>query len=183
VNSDSFADQLRALEERALDIQLTHFRIPPDERGRLFYALETVGEMGELLNGCKKYIRTTLAHRRDRQSRSAIPEEAADTLIALMLVKLAAGDPRVAQPPPSGKVRPDDLTGLHDCLSRLARDTAELYVEEARGAADATFDLDRYEAIIAALLEIAAHFGFALDAATHAKLTQIITKVQNGYYD
>jgi NTP pyrophosphatase (non-canonical NTP hydrolase) len=179
----TFAAELQALEERALEIQLTHFGIPPEERGRAFYAMETVGEMGELVNGCKKYIRTTLAHRRDTQSKSAIPEEAADTLIALMLVKLAAGDTRRATPEESETIAAGEIEWLHGCLSRLACRTSELYVEEALQLSGEAFDLARYEAIVGALLDVAGHFGFSLNDATHEKLTQIIGKVQNGYYD
>ncbi len=172
---------LAALERRALAIQLTYFKIPPDARGRLFFALEMVGEMGELLNDCKKYIRTTQARRRDHQVRARIPEEAADTLVALMLLKLAAHDTRCAAPALPTNVPRGDVAWLHGCLSTLAVHAARVYAAEARRPR--RFNLAAYEQVVASLQNVAAFFGFSLARATQRKLTAIIGKVQAGYYD
>lgn len=181
-DSHSMSAALAALERRALAIQLKHFKIPPEQRGRLFYALEMVGEMGELLNDCKKFIRTTQAHRRDHQVRARIPEEAADTLVGLMLLKLAACDTRAAAPAvPAGVPRQDDLTWLHATLSTLALRAARLYATEAR--LPRRFNLRAYEEVVASLLLIAAFFRFNLVRAAQRKLTAIIGKVKAGYYD
>lgn len=176
------AEALAALERRALAIQLKYFRVPPEERGRLFYALEMVGEMGELLNDCKKFIRTKCAHRRDEQLRRRIPEEAADTLVGLMLLKLAAKDTRKAAPRCPERVPPrDDVGWLHQRLSTLALQAARLYATEARHPR--RFNLAAYEAVVTTLLEVAAFFRFSLVRATQRKLTAIIGKVKAGYYD
>ncbi|MCX7847653.1 MAG: hypothetical protein N2595_06470 [bacterium] len=138
--------------------------------------------MGELLNDCKKFIRTTLAHRRDEQVRQRIPEEAADTLVGLMLLKLAAQDTRAAVPAVPRQIpRQDDLVWLHSTLSRLALQAARLYAAEARYPR--RFNLRAYEDVVSSLLHIAAFFRFSLVRATQRKLTAIIGKVQAGYYD
>ncbi len=181
-SSRAVAAALAALERRALAIQLTHFKIPPEERGRLFYALEMVGEMGELLNDCKKFIRTTQAHRRNHQVRARIPEEAADTLVGLMLLKLAARDTRSAVPAlPAAVPRRDDLAWLHTTLSTLALRAARLYAAEAR--LPRRFNLRAYQDVVSSLLHVAAFFRFSLVRATQRKLTAIIGKVHAGYYD
>lgn len=182
VSSVEIAEALAALERRALAIQLKYFRIPPEERGRVFYALEMVGEMGELLNDCKKFIRTKCAHRRDEQLRRRIPEEAADTLVGLMLLKLAAGDRRKAAPQCPEEAPPhNDVDWLHQRLSKLALQAARLYAAEARRPR--SFNLTAYEAVVTSLLEVAAFFRFSLVRATQRKLTAIIGKVKAGYYD
>jgi len=178
---------VQALEARTLEIQLAHFKIPPEQRGRLFYALEMVGEMGELLNGCKKYLRTTLTDRRAAHVRDHIPDEAADTLIAAMLLKLAARDPRVARPrrPAARQIQPGNARWLHAQLSALAGTVVPLYRAEVRGShgRPARFSLALYTRLIAVLLRVAAFFSFDLAAATHTKLTTIVKKVAAGYYD
>ncbi len=197
---DTFSQSLAELEMRAFEVQMTHFKIPPEDRGRAFYAMELVGEMGELLNDCKKFIRTKLAHRRDEQVRSRIPEEAADTLVALMLVKLAARDARQAHPSVHSAVKADDLGWLHSCLSALALRASTLYAEEAlkyssvagsemgerQAGTDAhsrDFNLELYESVVERLLQVATFFGFDLEEATQSKLTAIIGKVEAGHYD
>jgi len=173
---------LAALERRALAIQLKHFKIPPEARGRLFFALEMAGEMGELLNDCKKFIRTTQAHRRDHQVRARIPEEAADTLVGLMLLKLAAGDSRTASPAAPAAAPPQhDLAWLHNTLSTLALRAARLYAAETRQPR--RFNLRAYEGVVSSLLHVAAFFRFNLVRATQRKLTAIIAKVHAGYYE
>lgn len=183
MNTESFSEALAHLERRALQIQMDHFKIPPEKRGRMFYAMELVGEMGELINGCKKYIRTRLAHRRDRHARSEIPEEAADTLVALMLVKHAAGYTGCASPSFPADVPHDNISWLHACLSALAKDVADLYVKETDSVRVPEFDIADYTAIIEHLLCVAAYFNFSLEQAAHKKLEQIIDKVKAGYYD
>jgi len=141
-----------------------------------------VGEMGELLNDCKKFIRTTQAHKRDHQLRARIPEEAADTLVGLMLLKLAALDSRPAAPaPPASVPQQHDLPWLHATLSTLALRAARLYAAEARHPR--RFNLRAYEDVVSSLLLIAAFFRFSLVRATQRKLTAIIGKVHAGYYD
>ncbi|NLF39655.1 hypothetical protein GX586_09435 [bacterium] len=185
--TQTFEDALARLERRALQIQLDHFKIPPQERGRAFYAMEVVGEMGELVNDCKKFVRTRLAHRRSEQAQAKIPGEAADTLIALMLVKLAAGDERRAAPPIPRRVMRDNLGWLHARLSRLALAAGRLYAAEARSwdgpAGAAAFSLPLYTRIVGELLRVAACFEFDLANATDDKLTRIIDKVAAGHYD
>jgi NTP pyrophosphatase (non-canonical NTP hydrolase) len=183
MNTETFSEALAQLEARALQIQMEYFKIPPEKRGRMFYAMELVGEMGELINGCKKYIRTRLAHRRDRHARSEIPEEAADTLVALMLVKHAAGYNGSACPSYPPKVPKDDIPWLHTCLSALAKDVADLYAKEIDSIHVPDFDIDDYTAIVEHLLCVAAYFNFSLEQAAHDKLEQIIDKVKAGYYD
>ncbi|MCX7002996.1 MAG: hypothetical protein NTV22_06950 [bacterium] len=182
-----YAVTVQALEARTLDIQLTHFKMPPEQRGRLFYALELVGEMGELLNGCKKYLRTTLSDRRATHVRDHIPDEAADTLIAAMLLKLAAHDTRVARPrrPAAQHIQRGNARWLHAQLSALAGAVVPLYRAEVRGirGAPARFSLEQYARVIAVLLRIAAFFSFDLAAATQTKLATIVKKVAAGYYD
>jgi hypothetical protein len=183
----SYAAVVQALEARTLEIQLAHFKIPPAQRGRLFYALELVGEMGELLNGCKKYLRTTLTDRRAAHVRDHIPDEAADTLIAAMLLKLAARDTRMARPrrPAARHINRGDARWLHAQLSALAGTVVPLYRAEVRGGggAPAQFSLALYTRLIAVLLRVAAFFSFDLAAATQAKLATIVKKVAAGYYD
>ena len=179
----TFRDALAALEMRALQIQMDHFKVPPQERGRMFYAMELVGEMGELINRCKKFIRTKLSHRRDRQARSGIPEESADTLVALMLVKHAAGYTDYAEPALPAEVVKGSIPWLHGCLSALAKDVADLYIKEADFDCTPEFDIADYTAIVEHLLCVAAYFDFDLEQATHDKLELIIEKVEAGYYD
>jgi len=177
---------LQALEARTLDVQLRHFKLPPQRRGRLFYALELVGEMGELLNHCKKYLRTTVPRRRAAHVRTHIPEEAADTLIGLILLKLAADDRRTARPRRTRDNQDEPTARLHTCLSALASACARLYAREARGIGGRprpAFALPTYSRAVAELCGVAAFFNFDLAAATHAKLAAIIRKVAAGYYD
>ncbi|GEM_PF-1524587 len=182
-----YAATVQALEAHTLEIQLTHFKIPPEQRGRLFYALELVGEMGELLNGCKKYLRTTLTDRRATHVRDHIPDEAADTLIAAMLLKLAARDARVAQPrrPAARQIQQGNARWLHVQLSALAGTVVPLYRAEVRGSrgVPARFSLELYARLISVLLRIAAFFSFDLATATQTKLATIVKKVAAGYYD
>ena len=188
MTSASFGQTLGRLERRALEIQIEHFKITPQERGRVFYAMEVVGEIGELVNDCKKLIRTKLAHRRAEQLQSRIPEEAADCLIALMLVKHAAQAPQAAQPALPAEPPADDLVWLHQHLSTAAVRAASLYAEEARRQApgvplDGSFNLELYATLVEELLTIARYFRFDLAEATNNKLTQIIAKVAAGHYD
>ncbi len=187
--NNDFADSLERLEKRALQIQLEHFKVPPEKRGRAFYSLELVGEMGELLNDCKKFMRTKLAHRRAEQIEKRIPEETADTLIALMLIKLAAHEERKVYPK-----KPFDLDNsvrttmwLHSCLSSLALSASSLYVKEiiktAESESDKALDLNIYKSVVESLLNVANFFEFDLEEVTNNKLIQIISKVENGYYD
>lgn len=181
----TFSEELATLEQRTLDVQLEHFKIPPEERGRVFYALELMGETGELLNDCKKYIRTNVSHRRDSQSQSRIPEEAADTLVALFLYKLATGD-RTQLEPQEVTFAPMSTAQLHECLSEIATDAAAFYHTEAQGNISGTtspFDHARALAIIQSIQKIAFQFNFDISAVVHSKLTAIISKVQQGYYD
>jgi len=187
--NNDFADALERLEKRALQIQLEHFKIPPEKRGRAFYSLELVGEMGELLNDCKKFIRTKLAHRRAEQIERRIPEETADTLIALILIKLAAHNEQKVFP--NNPYHLDDSTRttmwLHSCLSSLSLSASSLYVKEilatSNGESDAELDLKIYKSVVESLMNVAHFFGFDLEEATNNKLTQIISKVENGHYD
>ena len=184
-----FADALERLEERALQIQMEHFKIPPEKRGRAFYSLELVGEMGELLNDCKKFMRTKLAHRRAEQIEKRIPEETADTLIALILIKLAAHDEQKVFP--NAPFNLDDSVKttmwLHTCLSSLALSASSLYVKEIlETAVDDTkksLDIGLYKSVVDSLLNVANFFEFDLEEATNNKLTRIISKVENGHYD
>lgn len=179
-----YAAVVQALEARTLAVQLTHFKMPPEQRGRLFYALELVGEMGELLNGCKKYLRTTLTDRRAAHVREHIPDEAADTFIAAMLLKLAARDRRVARPrvPAARRIPRGNARWLHRQLSGLAGAAVALYAAEVRDGA-ARVALQTYGNLISGLLRVAAYFDFDLAAATEAKLAMIVKKVAAGYYD
>jgi NTP pyrophosphatase (non-canonical NTP hydrolase) len=174
----SFGASLARLEARALEIQLGHFRVPPEHRGRLFYALELAGEVGELLNGCKKFIRTRLAQRRCR-AQEAVPDEAADVLISLMMLKLAACNRRETEPAHAGRMR-RTVPWLHGCLSDLASSASRLYAREQLRAA---FSIGLYRRVVGLLLAVAAYFSFDLEAATNTKLSAIVTKVQAGYYD
>jgi NTP pyrophosphatase (non-canonical NTP hydrolase) len=175
---------VQALEARTLEVQLTHFKIPPEQRGRLFYALELVGEMGELLNGCKKYLRTTMTDRRAAHVREHIPDEAADTFIAAMLLKLAARDTRRARPrvPVAQRIPRGTARWLHRQLSGLAGAAVALYAAEVRDGT-ARVALPTYSALISGLLRIAAFFDFDLAVATETKLATIVKKVAAGYYD
>jgi len=187
--SNDFADSLEQLEKRALQIQMEHFKIPPEKRGRAFYSLELVGEMGELLNDCKKYMRTKLAHRRAEQIEKRIPEETADTLIALILIKLAAHENQKVFP--NAPYNLDDSVRttmwLHTCLSSLALSASSLYVKEiletANGESDKKLDLEIYRSVVESLLNVANFFEFDLEEATNNKLAQIISKVESGHYD
>jgi NTP pyrophosphatase (non-canonical NTP hydrolase) len=184
-----FANALEQLEKRALQIQMEHFKIPPEKRGRAFYSLELVGEMGELLNDCKKFMRTKLAHRRAEQIEKRIPEETADTLIALILIKLAAHDEQKIFP--NSPINLDDsiktTMWLHTCLSSLALSASSLYVKEILETAvedtKKSLDIGLYKSVVDSLLNVANFFEFDLEDATNNKLTQIITKVENGHYD
>jgi len=177
-----FGTPLGRLERRALRIQLAHFGMRPEERGSLFYALELAGETGELFNGCKKFIRTRHARRRGIHARREIPEEAADALIALMLLRLASGDRGPVAPLRPAAQPPDDPAWLHHCLSRLALDVARFY-DRATRRTGPQFDRVRYRRVVEALLAVAARFGFDLESATNEKLSTIVTKVAGGYYD
>ncbi len=189
----SFKEALTKLEKRAFEIQMEYFKIPPEERGRRFYSMELVGEMGEVLNGCKKFLRTKLEHRRENHAKVEIPEETADTLVGLMLVKLASKDSRQAEPAFPESVPENDVAWLHLCLSKLAVQTSSLYEEEARPdvpvpssgepGSDESFDIKLYEKIVESLLCVAAYFNFNLEEAATEKLTAIIEKVEAGYYD
>ena len=187
--NNGFADSLERLEKRALQIQMEYFKVPPEERGRAFYSLELVGEMGELLNDCKKFMRTKLAHRRAEQIEKRIPEETADSLIALMLIKLAAHDNHKIFPKAPFNLDESVKTTmwLHTCLSSLALSASSLYVKEiiktAADESDKTLDLNIYKSVVDSLLNVANFFEFDLEEATNNKLTQIISKVENGYYD
>ena len=187
--NNDFADSLERLEKRALQIQMDFFKIPPEKRGRAFYSLELVGEMGELLNDCKKFMRTTLAHRRAEQIEKRIPEETADTLIALMLIKLAAHEKQKVLPNAPFNLDASVRTTmwLHTCLSSLALSASSLYVKEiiktAEDETDKSLDLNIYKSVVESLLNVANFFEFDLEEATNNKLTQIISKVENGYYD
>ena len=187
--NNDFADSLEQLEKRALQIQMEHFKIPPEKRGRAFYSLELVGEMGELLNDCKKFMRTKLSHRRAEQIEKRIPEETADTLIALILIKLAAHENRKVFPKAPFKLDVSVRTTmwLHTCLSSLALSASSLYVKEiletAKDASDKKLDLEIYRSVVESLLNVANFFEFDLEEATNNKLTQIISKVENGHYD
>lgn len=183
MKTPTFRDALAALETRALQIQMDHFKVPPQKRGRMFYSMELVGEMGELINRCKKFIRTNLAHRKDQQARLGIPEEAADTLVALMLVKHAAEYTEYAEPALAAGVQKGSIPWLHSCLSTLAKDVADLYIKEANFDHTPEFDMADYTAIVEHLLCVAAFFDFDLEHATHEKLEKIIDKVEAGYYD
>ncbi len=183
----SFKNALIKLESRAFEIQMEYFKIPPEERGRKFYSMELVGEMGEVLNGCKKFLRTKLEHRRENHAKVEIPEESADTLVGLMLVKLAAKDNRQAEPFAPESVPENDVGWLHLCLSKLAAHTSALYEEEAQmdvsGPNNDSFNIKLYKEIVETLLKVAAYFKFDLEEAAHEKLTAIIEKVEAGYYD
>ncbi len=180
----SFKNSLIKLETRAYEIQMEFFKVPPEERGRKFYSMELVGEMGEVLNACKKVLRTKLEHRREKHAKVEVPEETADTLVGLMLVKLASKDTRKADPFFPESVPEKDVEWLHLCLSKLALQTASLYEEEARLTANnSNFDLELYEKIIESLLCVADYFDFDLEKAVNDKLTAIIKKVEAGYYD
>ena len=180
----SFKNALIKLENRAYEIQMEFFKVPPEERGRKFYSMELVGEMGEVLNACKKFLRTKLEHRRENHAKVEMPEETADTLVGLMLVKLAAKDKRQAEPFMPESVPQNDVEWLHLCLSKLAEQTSALYVEEAKNSKDNdSFDIKLYEEIIESLLCVAEYFNFDLEKAVNDKLTAIIKKVENGYYD
>jgi hypothetical protein len=182
----AFADLLQELEARTLDVQLRHFKMPPQRRGRLFYALELVGEMGELLNSCKKFLRTNVAQRRNAHARTHIPREAADTLIGLMLLKLAAGDQRPARPRHVDANRSEPAAKLHTHLSALASACTRLYAREVgclSGRPQPAFALPTYARAVAELRAVATCFNFDLAAATRAKLDAIIRKVAAGYYD
>ncbi|RLD10452.1 MAG: hypothetical protein DRI44_06065 [Chlamydiae bacterium] len=186
--NNGFAKALEQLEKRALQIQLDHFKVPPEKRGRAFYSLELVGEMGELLNDCKKFMRTTLAHRRAEQIEKRIPEETADTLIALMLIKLAAHEEQKVFPNNPFNLDESVRTTmwLHTCLSSLALSASSLYVKEIIKTAedeDKLLDLKMYRSVVESLLNVANFFEFNLEKATNDKLTQIISKVEKGYYD
>ncbi len=187
--NNGFADALEQLEKRALQIQMEHFKIPPEKRGRAFYSLELVGEMGELLNDCKKFMRTKLAHRRAEQIEKRIPEEAADTLIALILIKLAAHDEQKVFPKAPFNLDDSVKTTmwLHTCLSSLALSASSLYVKEiletATNETKKKFDIGLYKSVVDSLLNVANFFEFDLEDATNNKLTQIISKVENGHYD
>jgi len=184
----SFKNALTKLEKRAFEIQMEFFKIPPEERGRKFYSMELVGEMGEVLNACKKFLRTKLEHRRENHAKVEIPEETADTLVGLMLVKLAAKDNRPAEPFMPESVPENNVAWLHLCLSKLAAQTSALYEEEARRAEvpapyNDSFDIKLYKEIVETLLKVTAYFKFDLEEAAHEKLTAIIEKVEAGYYD
>jgi len=187
--NNGFADALEQLEKRALQIQMEHFKIPPEKRGRAFYSLELVGEMGELLNDCKKFMRTKLAHRRAEQIEKRIPEETADTLIALILIKLAAHDEQKVFP--NSPINLDDSVKttmwLHTCLSSLALSASSLYVKEILETAvedtKKSLDIGLYKSVVDSLLNVANFFEFDLEEATNNKLTLIISKVKNGHYD
>jgi len=180
----SFKNALIKLENRAYEIQMEFFKVPPEERGRKFYSMELVGEMGEVLNACKKVLRTKLEHRREKHAKVEVPEETADTLVGLMLVKLASKDNREAEPFFPESVPEKDVEWLHLCLSKLALQTASLYEEEAKNLNnDNRFDLELYERIIESLLCVADYFNFDLEKAVNNKLTAIIKKVEAGYYD
>ena len=187
--SENFADALCLLEQRALKIQLEHFKIPPEERGRVFYALELTGETGELLNDCKKYIRTNLEHRKNEQVNLKIPEETADALISLMMLKHAAQDKREITPQHvfTNNETTKNIMWLHTCLSGLALSVSSLYVQEVLNlspeADNEKIDINMYKSIIEILLKIAVFFNFDLEEVTNNKLTNIIKKVQAGYYD
>ena len=187
--NNDFADSLEQLEKRALQIQMEHFKIPPEKRGRAFYSLELVGEMGELLNDCKKFMRTKLAHRRAEQIEKRIPEETADTLIALILIKLAAHEGQKVFPKAPFNLDESVRTTmwLHTCLSSLALSASSLYVKEILEAANnessEKFDLEIYRSVVESLLNVANFFEFDLEEATNNKLTQIISKVEDGHYD
>ena len=187
--NNDFADVLNKLESRALQIQTEYFKIPPEKRGRAFYSLELVGEMGELLNDCKKFMRTKLVHRREKQARHKIPEETADTLIALMLIKLAAHDKEKVYPKPPFNLNKSTKTTLwlHTCLSSLAISASSLYVKEVLLASETDtqikFDVNLYKSVVESLLNVANFFEFDLETATNEKLTQIIKKVKTGHYD
>ena len=180
----SFKNALIKLENRTYKIQLESFKVPPESRGRKFYSMELVGEMGEVLNACKKVLRTKLEHRREKHAKVEVPEETADTLVGLMLVKLAAKDDRKAEPFIPESVPKNDVEWLHLCLSKLALQTAFLYDKEAKYPNnDNRFDLKLYEKIIESLLCVASYFHFDLEKAVNDKLTAIIKKVEAGYYD
>jgi len=184
-----FADALEQLEKRVLQIQMEHFKIPPEKRGRAFYSLELVGEMGELLNDCKKFMRTKLAHIRAEQIEKRIPEEAADTLIALILIKLAAHNKQKISP--NSPINLDSSVKttmwLHTCLSSLALSASSLYVKEILETAvedtKKSLDIGLYKSVMDSLLNVANFFEFDLEEATNNKLTRIISKVKDGHYD
>ncbi len=183
MKTKSFKNTLIKLENRAFEIQMEFFKVPPEERGRKFYSMELVGEMGEVLNACKKVLRTKLEHRRKKHAKVEVPEETADTLVGLILVKLAAKDKREAEPFFPESVPKKNVEWLHLCLSKLALQTASLYEEEAINNNDNRFDLELYEKIIESLLCVADYFNFDLEKAVNNKLTAIIKKVEAGYYD
>lgn len=180
-----FSQELHTLEQHVLRVQLDHFRVPPEKRGRVFYALELMGEVGELLNDCKKFIRTNNVDRRMQQTESHIPEETADTLIALFLYKLSTGDNTrfsAAQRPTQS---PGSVSELHLLLSSIATHAAAIYAEESALQARTTvppFAATYSLSIISALYALAAYFSFDMTQIVHNKLEAIITKVHQGYY-
>ena len=163
-----------SLYEKAARIQKECFPYSPEERGALFYALEVCGEVGELLNVCKKIIRTKDPGKLDALLKNALPEEAADCAIALtMLAQSLGGEP--GRPALDGPL-PEDL---HPLLIALSRKASSLYAaawENALSSEDIALTLDL-------LFKLSQKFTCDLAAAVSAKLDKIAHRALEKHYD
>lgn len=168
-----FASLYPGLYAKAAAIQRECFPCSARERGAAFYALEACGEAGELLNAAKKFLRTASQEKRRELVLTALPEEAADTAIALTM--LAQSLEMVPEPGVPKGPEPE----LHPLLCRLAAGCARLYGEALAGS----LRLPDFSAPLGDLESLSHHFGFDLGKAMNRKLDIIAQRAKDKHYE
>lgn len=163
------------LFDKAARVQKECFPYSPEEKGSLFYALEVCGEVGELLNVCKKIIRTRDPEKEDRLKINAFPEEAADCVIAFTMLAQSRGlEPcRPCDPPVWEK------EAVHPLLIRLAKKAAGLYAS----AWDETVKNEDISSAIDIIITLSLEMDCDLKGAVNEKLDKIAVRALEKHYD
>ena len=175
IRTINFWEAYGLLYRKAASVQKDYFSYSPAEKGPLFYALELCGETGELLNVCKKIIRTKDSDKYSRLVNKEFPEEAADCAIALTMLAQSIGDEPIQ---PSSDEFPS-VSDLHPLLILLSKRTSALYAaawENNIPSKDISLTLDL-------LFKISQIFTCDLVTAVTEKLNKIALRALEKHYD
>jgi NTP pyrophosphatase (non-canonical NTP hydrolase) len=164
-----------SLYEKAARIQKECFPYSPEEKGALFYALEVCGEVGELLNVCKKIIRTSDREKASSLRLKAFPEEAADCAIALSMLSQAEG----LMPRETEYAFPVEDGGFHPLLIALAESASGLYAAAWKNAVTA----EGISSALSVLYALSRVMNCDLAGAVNEKLDKIAVRALEKHYD
>ena len=164
-----------ALYEKAARIQQECFPYSSRDKGALFYALEVCGEIGELLNVCKKIIRTKDRGKAETLRKSVFPEEAADCAIAMTMLAQS----REIRPKTTGCSLPFQGGDIHPLLIDLANRAAGLYA----AAFNDSLAAEDISSALSPLLALSQEMRCDLPGAVNDKLDKIAVRALEKHYD